>query len=312
MAVSMKGRSLVSMNDLSGGEILRVLELARELKMQVKIGRPHPVLAGKSLAMIFEKPSARTRVSFEVGMTQLGGHALYLGPSDIGLGKRESVPDVARVLGRMVDGIMARTFEQAKVVELARYAGVPVINGLSDEEHPCQILADLLTILEHRGRLAGLRAAWVGDGNNVTQSLMIAAAKVGLHLILIGPEGFGVDPRYRALAEQAAAEGGGTLEFSRDPAAVAGADIIFTDTWASMGQEAEAEKRRPIFRPYQVNSELLSKANADCLVMHCLPAHRGEEITDEVMDGPRAAIWDQAENRLHAQKAILTLLIGTD
>jgi ornithine carbamoyltransferase len=309
MAVSMKGRSLVSMNDLSGGEILRVLELARDLKMQVKIGRPHPVLAGKSLAMIFEKPSARTRVSFEVGMTQLGGHALYLGPSDIGLGKRESVPDVARVLGRMVDGIMARTFEQAKIVDLARYAGVPVINGLSDEEHPCQILADLLTILEHRGRLAGLRAAWIGDGNNVTQSLMIGAAKVGLHLILIGPEGFGVDRRYRALAEQAAAGSGATLEFSRDPAAVAGADIIFTDTWASMGQEAEAEKRRPIFRPYQVNPELLSKANEGCLVMHCLPAHRGEEITDEVMDGPQSVVFDEAENRLHAQKALLALLL---
>jgi ornithine carbamoyltransferase len=242
-------------------------------------------------------------------MTQLGGHALYLGPSDIGLGKRESVPDVARVLGRMVDGIMARTFEQAKIVDLARYAGVPVINGLSDEEHPCQILADLLTILEHRGRLAGLRAAWIGDGNNVTQSLMIGAAKVGLHLILIGPEGFGVDRRYRALAEQAAAGSGATLEFSRDPAAVAGADIIFTDTWASMGQEAEAEKRRPIFRPYQVNAELLSKANEGCLVMHCLPAHRGEEITDEVMDGPQSVVFDEAENRLHAQKALLALLL---
>src|SRR6476660_5414638 len=218
MARSMKGRSLTGMADLNAEEMWQVWELAAVLKRQIKARDPHPLLPGRSLAMIFEKPSARTRVSFEVGMTHLGGHALYLGPNDIGLGKRESVADVARVLGRMVDGIMARTFEQAKIVELARYAGVPVINGLSDEEHPCQILADLLTILEHRGRLAGLRAAWVGDGNNVTQSLMIGAAKVGLHLILIGPEGFGVDRRYRALAEQAAAEGGGNLEFSRDPA----------------------------------------------------------------------------------------------
>jgi ornithine carbamoyltransferase len=309
MAVSMKGRSITSMNDLTTEEIWRILELARDLKLKVKTGQPHPVLAGKSLAMIFEKPSARTRVSFEVGMTHLGGHALYLGPNDIGLGKRESVADVARVLGRMVDGIMARTFEQAKVNDLAKYAGVPVINGLSDEEHPCQILADLLTIWEKRNRLEGLHIVWIGDGNNVTHSLMIGAAKVGMHMTVITPENFDVQPKYRDLAEAAARATGAHLEFGRDPAAVAGADVIFTDTWASMGQEAEAAARRPIFRPYQVNTALLEQAGPQALVMHCLPAHRGEEITDEVIDGPRSLVFDEAENRLHAQKAVLALLI---
>ncbi len=309
MAVSMKGRSLTSLNDLSGEEIWRVLETARTLKAQVKSGQVHHLLPGRSLAMIFEKPSARTRVSFEVGMTQLGGHALYLGPNDIGLGKRESVADVGRVLGRMVDGIMARTFEQSKVDDLARYAGVPVINGLSDEEHPCQILADLLTIYEKRNRLQGLRLAWLGDGNNVTHSLMIGAAKVGMDMVVISPEGFDVKPKYRALAEQAAQAGGARLEFTRDPAAATGADILVTDTWASMGQEAEAAARRPIFRPYQVNAELVRQAHPGCLVMHCLPAHRGEEITDEVMDGPHSVVFDEAENRLHAQKGLLALLI---
>src|SRR5689334_11090682 len=220
MAVSMKGRSITAMNDLATEEIWRILELARDLKLKVKTGQPHPILVGKSLAMIFEKPSARTRVSFEVGMTHLGGHALYLSPNDIGLGKRESVADVGRVLGRMVDGIMARTFEQSKVDELARYSGVPVINGLTDEEHPCQILADLFTIWEKRGRLEGLRIAWVGDGNNVAHSLMIGAAKLGVHMAVITPEGFDVAPQYRALAERAAAASGARLEFSRDPAAV--------------------------------------------------------------------------------------------
>ncbi|MGI8587342.1 MAG: ornithine carbamoyltransferase [Chloroflexia bacterium] len=309
MAVSMKGRSLTSINDLSGEEIWRVLELAKSLKMQVKTGQPHHILAGRSLAMIFEKPSARTRVSFEVGMTQLGGHALYLGPNDIGLGKRESVADVARVLGRMVDGIMARTFEQAKVDDLARYAGVPVINGLSDEEHPCQILADLLTIWEKRGRLTGLHAVWIGDGNNVTHSLMIGAAKVGMDLTVISPEGFDVREKYADKAAKSAQASGSRLAFSRNPDDVGGADVIFTDTWASMGQEAEAEKRRPIFRPYQVNAELVKKAARDAIVMHCLPAHRGEEITDEVIDGPQSVVFDEAENRLHAQKALLALLI---
>jgi ornithine carbamoyltransferase len=309
MAVSMKGRSITSMNDLTTEEIWRILELARDLKLKVKTGQPHPVLAGKSLAMIFEKPSARTRVSFEVGMTHLGGHALYLGPNDIGLGKRESVADVARVLGRMVDGIMARTFEQAKVDDLAQYAGVPVINGLSDEEHPCQILADLLTIWEKRNRLEGLHIVWIGDGNNVTHSLMIGAAKMGINMTVITPENFDVQPKYRDLAERAARATGARLAFGRDPAAVAGAYVIFTDTWACMGQEAAAEARRPIFRPYQVNTALLEQAGPQALVMHCLPAHRGEENTDEVIDGPRSLVFDEAENRLHAQKAVLALLL---
>jgi ornithine carbamoyltransferase len=309
MAASMKGRSLTGMDDLSREEVWALLHLARELKLKVKTGQPHPILAGKSLAMIFEKPSARTRVSFEVGMSQLGGHALYLSPTDIGLGKRESVADVARVLGRMVDGIMARTFEQSKVDDLARYAGVPVINGLTDEEHPCQALADFYTIWEKRGDLKGLRFAWVGDGNNVTHSLMILGAKLALDMVVITPPGYETSVKYRAIAERACALSAGSLTYSSNPDDVAGADVIYTDTWASMGQEAEAAQRRPIFKPYQVNADLVSKADRDVIVMHCLPAHRGEEITDEVMDGPRSVVFDEAENRLHAQKALMALLM---
>src|SRR5690349_7275776 len=220
MAVSMKGRSITSIDDLSAEEMWRVLELARDLKLKVKTGQPHPILAGKSLAMIFEKPSARTRVSFEVGMTHLGGHALYLSPSDIGLGKRESVADVARVLGRMCDGIMARVFEQEKITDLARYAGVPVINGLSDEEHPCQALADLFTIAEKRGPLRGQRLAWIGDGNNVAHSLMIAAATVGMHMTVITPAGYEPKREYVEIAQARGAATGADLTFSTDPAAV--------------------------------------------------------------------------------------------
>ena len=298
------------MSDFSRNEIWDVFYLAQQLKLQVKSGQHQPILGGKNLAMIFEKPSARTRVSFEVGMSQLGGHALYLGPSDIGLGKRESVADVARVLGRMCDGIMARTFEQSKVDDLARYAGVPVINGLTDEEHPCQALADFFTIWEHRGDLKGLRFAWVGDGNNVTHSLMILAARLAVDMVVITPQGYEPSGKYRAIAESACSTSGSTLVYSNNPDDVAGADVIYTDTWFSMGQEAEASERRPIFRPYQVNAELLAKADRDVMVMHCLPAHRGEEITDDVIDGPRSVVFDEAENRLHAQKGILAWCLG--
>jgi ornithine carbamoyltransferase len=309
MALSMKGRSLTGTADLSAEEMWRIWDLAAELKRRVKTRDPHPLLAGRSLAMIFEKPSARTRISFEVGMTHLGGHALYLSPNDIGLGKRESVADVARVLGRMCDGIMARVFEQPKIHELAQYAGVPVINGLSDEEHPCQALADLFTIWEKRGPLRGQRLAWIGDGNNVAHSLMIAAATVGMHMTVITPSGYEPQPSYVQIARERAAATGADLTFSPDPAAVAGADAIYTDTWASMGQESEAAARREIFRDYQVNDALLAAAGPDPLVLHCLPAHRGEEITDAVMDGPQSAVFDEAENRLHVQKALLALLI---
>jgi ornithine carbamoyltransferase len=310
MALSMKGRSLISVADFTREEIWTVWELAARLKMQQKVGEPHPILAGKQLAMIFQKPSLRTQVSFETGMFQLGGHALYLGPDHIALGKRESVPDVARVLGRMVDGIMARVFAHSDVEILAQYAGVPVINGLSDSEHPCQALADLFTIWERKRRVEGVNLTYVGDGNNVAASLLLAAARVGMNITLICPDGYEVPAHYVQAARADAALTGSNLRFTDDVADVEGSDVIYTDTWASMGQEAEAEKRVAIFQHYQVNDELLARAGGDVMVMHCLPAHRGQEITDELMDGPDSAVFQEAENRLHVQKAIMALLIS--
>jgi ornithine carbamoyltransferase len=305
----MKGRSLVSIADFSVEDIWQVWSLADELKRRQKMGEPHPILEGKQLAMIFQKPSLRTQVSFETGMSQLGGHALYLGPDHIQLGKRESVPDVARVLGRMVDGIVARVFAHQDVEELARYAGVPVINGLSDAEHPCQSLADLFTISEKLRRVEGVKLTYIGDGNNVASALLINAAKVGMDITIISPEGYEVKPIYIQKARADAALSGSQLRFSNDPEDVAGSDVIYTDTWASMGQESETDLRLRIFRSYQVNDRLLHRAGGKALVMHCLPAHRGQEITDEVMDGPSSIVFDQAENRLHVQKALLALLI---
>lgn len=310
MALSMKGRSLVSVADFTREEIWTVWELAAQLKSQQKIGEPHPILAGKQLAMIFQKPSLRTQVSFETGMFQLGGHALYLGPDHIALGKRESVPDVARVLGRMVDGIMARVFAHSDVETLAQYAGVPVINGLSDSEHPCQALADLFTIWERKRRIEGVNLTYVGDGNNVAASLLLAAARVGMNITLICPDGYEVPAHYVQSARADAALTGSNIRFTDDIADVEGSDVLYTDTWASMGQEAEAEKRAAIFQRYQVNDALLARAGGDVMVMHCLPAHRGQEITDEVMDGPHSAVFQEAENRLHVQKAIMALLIS--
>jgi ornithine carbamoyltransferase len=307
--MSMKGRSLVSIADLSAQEIWQVWDFAWELKRKQKIGEPHRVLEGKQLAMIFQKPSLRTQVSFEAGMSQLGGHALYLGPDHIGLGKRESVPDVARVLGRMVDGIVARVFDHSHVEELAEYAGVPVINALSDEEHPCQALADLFTIFERLRRVEGVNLTYIGDGNNVAVALLLNAARVGMNLTIISPEGYEVPSRYVQAARADAARTGSKLSFSNDPSDVEGSDVIYTDVWASMGQEAETEKRARIFKSYQVNSQLLQQAGGDALVMHCLPAHRGHEITDEAMDSPNSVVFDQAENRLHVQKALLALLL---
>ncbi|HKP52003.1 MAG TPA: ornithine carbamoyltransferase [Chloroflexia bacterium] len=309
MAVSMKGRSLVSMADFSAEEIWRVWELATELKRKQKTGEPHRILEGKQLAMIFQKPSLRTQVSFETGMAQLGGHAVFLGPDHIQLGKRESVPDVARVLGRMVDGIMARVFGHADVETLAEYAGVPVINGLSDSEHPCQALADLFTIYEKMRRLEGVNLTYIGDGNNVAASLLLTGAKVGMNVTLISPDGYEIDSRYVQIARSDAARSGSRLRFSSDPDDVAGSHVIYTDTWASMGQEAEAEERARIFKPFQVNNELVAQAGGAPIVMHCLPAHRGQEITDEVMDGPNSVVFDEAENRLHVQKALMALLM---
>jgi ornithine carbamoyltransferase len=310
MALSMKGRSLVSVADFTREEIWTVWELAAQLKSQQKIGEPHPILAGKQLAMIFQKPSLRTQVSFETGMFQLGGHALYLGPDHIALGKRESVPDVARVLGRMVDGIMARVFAHSDVETLAQYASVPVINGLSDSEHPCQALADLFTIWERKRRIEGVNLTYVGDGNNVAASLLLAAARVGMNITLICPDGYEVPAHYVQSARADAALTGSNIRFTDDIADVEGSDVLYTDTWASMGQEAEAEKRAAIFQRYQVNDALLARAGGDVMVMHCLPAHRGQEITDEVMDGPHSAVFQEAENRLHVQKAIMALLIS--
>lgn len=309
MAVSMKGKSLVSIADLTREEIWQVWELAAELKRKQKVGEPHRILEGKQLAMVFQKPSLRTQVSFETGMTQLGGHALYLGPDHIALGKRESVPDVARVLGRMVDGIMARVFAHKDVAMLAEYAGVPLINGLSDDEHPCQSLTDLFTIYEKKRRVEGVNLTYIGDGNNVAASLLLTAAKVGMNITLISPNGYEVKSRYVQGAKADAARTGSRIQFSDDPDDVAGSDVIYTDTWASMGQEAEAALRARIFMPFQVNEELVRQAGDNPLVMHCLPAHRGQEITDEVMDGPNSVVFDEAENRLHVQKALMALLI---
>ncbi len=312
MARSMKGRSLISSADFSAEEYQMMFEMTADLKRRVKMGEGHTqILRGRTLAMIFEKPSARTRVSFEVGMAQLGGHALYLSPNDIGMGKRESTADIARVFGRMCDGIMARVFEHEKVVELAKYAGVPVINGLSNDEHPCQSLADLYTIHEQRGDLRGLHLVFVGDGNNVAASLLLTCATLGVNMTVIHPNGYDVEiKKVEAQARQLAEGSKATLNFTTEPDAVRGADVIYTDVWASMGQEAEAEARAKLFAPYQVNSELVSKADRNVLVMHCLPAHRGSEITDEVMDGPHSVVFAQAENRLHAQKSLLALFIA--
>jgi len=306
----LSGRDYLSVDDLAPDELWGVLEFARHLKARAAAGDRPPLLAGKTLAMVFEKPSLRTRVSFEVGMFQLGGLAVYLGPQDIQLGVRESVADVARNLERMADGIMARTFAHATVVGLAESAGCPVVNGLSDLEHPCQALGDLLTILERFPRLSDVRIAWIGDGNNVCHSLVLGAAKLGLALTVATPPGYAPSETIVARAQAVASTTGASLAFTTDPgAAVADADVVYTDVWASMGQESEREERARIFRPYQVNAALLARARPTTVVMHCLPAHRGEEITDDVLDGPRSIVYDQAENRLHAQKALLAMIL---
>jgi len=300
-------KDFLAITDLTTEEIHELFRLAQDLKQKQKEGKATPLLEGKTLAMIFQKPSARTRVSFEVGMYQLGGHALYLAPADIGLGKRESVADVARVLSRYNDGIMARVFGHEIVEELAQVASVPVINGLSDLFHPCQVMGDMLTILEHLGRLEGLKITYVGDGNNVANSWLNVAARIPMSLRLAIPEGYDPDKTVFSNAKEA---GKSDILILRDPAeAVREADVIYTDVWASMGQEKEAAKRKKIFKAYQINKSLVAEAKPDVKVMHCLPAHRGDEITDGVMDGPHSIVFDEAENRLHIQKAILVMLI---
>jgi ornithine carbamoyltransferase len=278
------------------------------LKARQKRGEPHEYLKGKTLGMVFTKPSTRTRVSFEVGMFQLGGHALYFSPQEIGLGKRESVPDVARVLSRYVDGIMARLFGHEDIVALAEHASVPVINGLTNLLHPCQILGDMLTILEHRGNFDNLIVTFIGDGNNVANSWITMTMKIPFTFRIACPEGYAPDKK---IVEQANKSNAGRVEILRDPAQAAkGAHVLYTDVWASMGQEAEAEMRRKIFKGYVIDGALMQKAAPGAKFMHCLPAHRGEEVSDEVMESPQSIIFDQAENRLHIQKAIMVKLMG--
>ena len=305
------GMDLISIHDLSAGDVEEILALAADLKVRQKAGIPHPLLAGKTLGMIFEKSSTRTRVSFEVGMYQLGGRALFLSSRDLQLGRGEPIADTARVLSRYLDGIMIRTYGHERIEELARWADVPVINALSDLLHPCQALTDLLTIREHKGRLAGLKMAYVGDGNNMTHSLMYAAAKVGMHFAAATPAGYEPNENVVQNARADAAETGASVTLTHDPKeAVRDADVVVTDTWASMGQEAEHDARTAVFRPYQVNRALLAAADRRAVVMHCLPAYRGEEITADVFESFADVIFDEAENRLHVQKAIMALVMG--
>lgn len=302
-------KHFLSIADLTSMELHNLLALASLLKAEWREGGNKPVLKGRTLALIFQKPSLRTRVSFEIGMVHLGGHALYLSPYEIKMGGRESVADVARVLSGYVNGIMARVFDHEHILELARYSSVPVINGLSGYNHPAQAFADLFTILEVKGKLEGLKMAYVGDGNNVARSLLFGAMKVGMHFAIASPPGYMLSEEDMDLAQSFST--GARIEMMEDPArAVADADIIYTDVWTSMGQEEEATKRLKVFPPYQVNQQLVSRGKPDCVVMHCLPAHRGEEITDEVADGPNSILFLQAENRLHAQKALLVHLLA--
>jgi ornithine carbamoyltransferase len=302
----------LSTADLSRADAETLLARAQALKADWKNGSPNEwPLRGKTLALVFEKPSLRTRVAFEAGMTQLGGHPSYLSANDIDMGGRESVPDVARNLSRWVQVISARVFRHSTIEELARHATVPVINALSDREHPCQALADMLTLLERFGQLRGLRLAYVGDGNNVAHSLMLLGATLGVNVALACPPDYRPDPEILEQAERLGDESDATITISADPVeAVAGADAVYTDVWASMGQEHEAARRRPAFQPYQVNPALMRQARADTLFMHCLPAHRGEEVTADVIDGSNSVVFDQAENRLHVQKALILTLLG--
>lgn len=298
----------LTIKDFSPAQIQHLLQLA--LNIKTKPNAYAESLKGKTLAMIFEKPSLRTRVTFDVGIKQLGGFSIYLSPAEINLGKRESVYDVAKNLERMVQGIMIRTFAHEIVERMAEYAAIPIINGLTDYSHPCQAMADYLTILEVKGMVAGLKVAYVGDGNNVAHSLMFAGAQLGANVWVATPKGYEPKEEATEWSRKRGAQTGGTCTITNDPfAAAAGADVIYTDVWASMGQEAEAEERRKIFLPYQVNAELFGKAKPDCTFMHCLPAHRGDEVTDEVIDSKNSVVFQEAENRLHAQKAIMLELM---
>lgn len=307
---SLRGRDFISIHDFSPEEIAYILEVGAEIKKMQKSGIPHTYLAGKTLGMIFQKASTRTRVAFEVGMYQLGGHALFLSPRDIQLGRGETIKDTALVLTRMLDGIMIRTFDHEEVLELAKWSTIPVINGLTDLLHPTQVIGDLMTIKEHKSGFKGLKCAFVGDGNNVAHSLLFGGAKVGMDVVIASPSGFEPDPRILEIAREDAKETGATLKVVDNPEeAVDGADVIYTDVWASMGQEDQAAEKEKNFLRYQVNQKLLSLAAQDAIVLHCLPAKRGKEITDEVMDGPQSVVFEEAENRLHAHKAIMAVVM---
>ena len=304
-------KHFLAISDLSSGEVQDLLDLAVKLKEEYfKKGNP-PYFKGKVLGMIFQKPSLRTRVSFDMAMRHCGGDALYLSPSEVGLGKRESIADIARVLSGYVQALMARTFDHEHVLELAKWSDIPVLNGLSDYNHPCQGMADAMTIQEKFGKAKGLNVAYVGDGNNVAVSLMHVCAKLGWNFTIGSPEDYDITPQAVEIARSIARETGSQLTFVRDPhEALRGAQVIYTDTWTSMGQEEESARREKVFPPYQVNAQLVSKADQDVIVMHCLPAHRNHELTDDVADGPHSVIFPQAHNRLHAQKAILARLFG--
>jgi ornithine carbamoyltransferase len=306
----LKGRDFTRVADWTGEELERTLDLADELKQQQKRREQHHLLPGRTLGMIFQKPSTRTRVSFEVGIAQLGGTGLYLSAGDLQLGRGETLKDTATVLSRYLDAIMIRTFAQEDVEELARHASIPVINGLTDSAHPCQALADVMTIRERLGRLEGVTVAYLGDGNNVCASLMVAAAKLGLSFRAATPEGYEPSVEAVELAREAAAQRGATIELLADSReAAAGADVLYTDVWTSMGQEEERERRLRDLAGFGIDDELVALANENAIVLHCLPAHYGEEITEDVLYGPQSAVWDQAENRLHAQKALMALVI---
>lgn len=299
-------KHLLKLMDCTPEEILGILDLADRLKAERKAGIAHPLLAGKTLGMIFEKSSTRTRVSFETGMYQLGGHALFLSSRDLQIGRGEPVQDTARVLSRYLDGIMIRTFAQKEVEDLARYGSIPIINGLTDFCHPCQVLADLMTIREHKGKLAGLNMCYIGDGNNMANSLIVGGLKTGMHVSVACPEDYRPDPKVMEFIEDYP----GMFLCTESPLEAAkDADVVFTDVWASMGQEEEKAVRERVFQGYQVNAELLSVAHGGCMVQHCLPAHRGEEITADVFEAHAAEIFDEAENRLHAQKAVLVTVM---
>ncbi|MDP3786562.1 MAG: ornithine carbamoyltransferase [Candidatus Omnitrophota bacterium] len=305
----MKAKHIISIKDLSVDDIEEIFDLAKKLKAEGKFARAES-LKGKTLGLIFQKPSLRTKVSFAVAMAQLGGTAIYLAPEEVKLGEREAIKDVARTLSRYLDGIMARTFKHEDIVELAEYSQVPIINGLSDFSHPCQALSDLFTVKEKKGTLKGLKLAFVGDGNNVCNSLLMASARLGVDVAVAVPKGYEPEKEVVKTALDFAAVNGSKVIVCSDPEkAVAGADVIYTDVWTSMGQEKERAKRLKAFKGFQINSKLCSKANRDYIIMHCLPAHRGEEITDECMESKHSIVFDQAENRLHVEKAILLLLL---